>query len=143
MNCELCPLVRTGFTIQDLTPPAHLMKILAQHGAFFAAGFLAVAAQVLLLRELVVDVAGDELAIGVGLGAWLLGIARTRLARQDIKRAINFALKGISICQKMEAEPPALGDPLRGVAVDGDVPGRGEEDAHGLEVGDGFRTGEC
>jgi hypothetical protein len=30
---------------------------------------------VLLLRELVVDVAGDEAAIGVGLAAWLGGIA--------------------------------------------------------------------
>jgi spermidine synthase len=35
---------------------------------------VAVAAQVLLLRELVVDVAGDELAIGIGLAVWLLGI---------------------------------------------------------------------
>ena len=53
------------------------------HAAFFAAGLLAIAAQVLLLRELVVDVAGDELAIGVGLAAWLLGIAvGARAARQ-------------------------------------------------------------
>ena len=41
------------------------MKILAQHGAFFAAGFLAVAAQVLLLRELVVDVAGAVVRPGL------------------------------------------------------------------------------
>ena len=43
--------------------------------AFLAAGLLATAAQVLLLRELVVDVAGDETAVGVGLGAWFAGIA--------------------------------------------------------------------
>jgi len=46
-----------------------------RHAAFLAAGLLATAAQVLLLRELVVDVAGDEAAIGVGLAAWLGGIA--------------------------------------------------------------------
>jgi len=46
-----------------------------RHAAFLAAGLLATAAQVLLLRELVVDAAGDEAAIGVGLAAWLLGIA--------------------------------------------------------------------
>ena len=46
-----------------------------RHAAFIAAGLLATAAQVLLLRELVVDVAGDEAAIGVGLAAWLVGIA--------------------------------------------------------------------
>ncbi len=50
-------------------------RALTQHGAPFAAGILAISAQVLLLRELVVGVAGDELAIGVGLAAWLLGIA--------------------------------------------------------------------
>jgi spermidine synthase len=52
-----------------------MLQVLRPHGAPFAAGLLAIAAQVLLLRELVVDVAGDELAIGVGLAAWLLGIA--------------------------------------------------------------------
>ena len=46
-----------------------------RHAAFLAAGLLATAAQVLLLRELVVDVAGDEAAIGVGLALWLAGIA--------------------------------------------------------------------
>ncbi len=45
------------------------------HAAFLAAGLAATAAQVQLLRELVVDVAGDEAAIGVGLAAWLIGIA--------------------------------------------------------------------
>jgi spermidine synthase len=48
---------------------------LVRHAAFLAAGLLATAAQVLLLRELVVDAAGDEAAIGVGLAAWLAGIA--------------------------------------------------------------------
>jgi spermidine synthase len=59
-----------------------MLQALTQLGAPFAAGFLAIAAQVLLLRELVVGVAGDELAIGVGLAAWLLGIASgARLGR--------------------------------------------------------------
>ena len=70
-----------------------------QHGAFLAAGFLAVAAQVLLLRELVVDVAGDELAIGVGLGAWLLGIALGAAAgrRRPPRRAARDAAWGIAV----------------------------------------------
>ncbi len=42
---------------------------------FFAAGFLAMPVQVFLLRELVVNAAGDEAAIGAGLALWLLGIA--------------------------------------------------------------------
>ena len=63
-----------------------------RHAAFFAAGLLATAAQALLLRELVVDAAGDETAIGSGLFAWLAGIAlgaalarrrRACLARRD------------------------------------------------------------
>ena len=43
--------------------------------AFLAAGLLATAAQVLLLRELIVDAAGDEAAIGIGLAGWFAGIA--------------------------------------------------------------------
>ncbi len=43
--------------------------------AFGAAGLAATCAQVLLLRELLVSAAGDEASIGVGLAAWLLGIA--------------------------------------------------------------------
>lgn len=48
--------------------------------ALSAAGFAATAAQVLLLRELVVSAAGDEAAIGTGLSAWLLGISLGALA---------------------------------------------------------------
>ena len=48
--------------------------------AFAAAGFGATAAQVLLLRELLVSAAGDEAAIGTGLAAWLLGITLGALA---------------------------------------------------------------
>ncbi|HQR68508.1 MAG TPA: hypothetical protein PLB02_14055, partial [Thermoanaerobaculia bacterium] len=48
--------------------------------ALVAAGFAATAAQVLLLRELLVSAAGDEAAIGTGLAAWLLGIALGALA---------------------------------------------------------------
>lgn len=52
-----------------------MARTLVSHAAFFAAGLLASASQVLLLRELMVDAAGDEAAIGVGLAAWLAGIA--------------------------------------------------------------------
>lgn len=67
--------------------------------SFFAAGFLAVAAQVLLLRELVVDVAGDELAIGVGLAVWLLGIALGAAAgrRRPASAAPRDAALGIAV----------------------------------------------
>ena len=50
--------------------------------AFAAAGFAAIAAQVLLLRELLVCAAGDEAAIGTGLAAWLLGITLGAAARR-------------------------------------------------------------
>src|SRR5512141_3254681 len=64
----------------DATGPRQAAPLVAAAGpgghlAFLAAGLIATAAQVLLLRELVVDVAGDEAAIGVGLAAWLTGIA--------------------------------------------------------------------
>ena len=42
---------------------------------FFAAGGLALAVQVTLLRELMVALQGDEAAVGLGLAAWLAGIA--------------------------------------------------------------------
>lgn len=41
---------------------------------FFGTGFLALTAQVLLLRDLLVSLQGDELGIGLGLAAWLAGI---------------------------------------------------------------------
>ncbi len=50
--------------------------------AFAAAGFAATAAQVLLLRELLVSAAGDEAALGAGLAAWLAGIALGAAARR-------------------------------------------------------------
>ena len=51
--------------------------------AFAAAGFAATTAQVLLLRELLVSAAGDEVAIGAGLAAWLLGIGLGAAARRS------------------------------------------------------------
>jgi spermidine synthase len=43
--------------------------------SFFAAGALATASQVLLLRELIVGLGGDEAGMGLGLASWLAGIA--------------------------------------------------------------------
>jgi len=43
--------------------------------SFLAAGALATVAQVLLLRELIVGLGGDEAAFGLGLASWLTGIA--------------------------------------------------------------------
>jgi spermidine synthase len=43
--------------------------------SFLAGGILATVAQVLLLRELIVGLGGDEAAFGLGLASWLAGIA--------------------------------------------------------------------
>jgi hypothetical protein len=70
-----------------------------RHAAFLAAGLLATSAQVLLLRELVVDVAGDEAAIGVGLAAWLGGIAAGASAarRRCAAKARGDASAGLAL----------------------------------------------
>lgn len=44
-------------------------------GLFAAAGALGFGTQIYLLREVLVALGGDEAAVGLGLGAWLLGIA--------------------------------------------------------------------
>ena len=82
-----------------------MTRALVRHAAFFAAGLLATAAQALLLRELVVDAAGDEAAIGVGLAAWLAGIAlgaalarrsrARRAAPSDARRRRSLALLAV------------------------------------------------
>jgi len=66
---------------------------------FFSAGGLALAVQVLLLRELMVSLQGDEAVVGLGLAAWLAGIAlgaaaARRLAR---KRPAAFASAGLAL----------------------------------------------
>ncbi|HXK10306.1 MAG TPA: hypothetical protein VMT70_11720 [Vicinamibacteria bacterium] len=70
-----------------------------RHAAFLAVGLLATAAQVLLLRELVVDAAGDEAAIGVGLTAWLAGIALGAAAsrRRRVLAAPGDATSGLLV----------------------------------------------
>lgn len=70
--------------------------------AFLAAGLAATAAQVLLLRELVVGGAGDEAAIGAGLCAWLAGIAlgsalTRRLPARSAPRAASRALAALLV----------------------------------------------
>jgi spermidine synthase len=64
---------------------------------FFSAGALALAVQVLLLRELLVSLQGDETAVGLGLASWLGGIAAgaaagRRLARERPARAAAAGL---------------------------------------------------
>lgn len=102
---------------------------LGWHGAFFTAGFLAVAAQVLLLRELVVDVAGDELAIGVGLAAWLLGIALGAAAGRGrpARRASRSAGAGIAALAVLPVVATVGGRVARGALGPdaGELPGLG------------------
>jgi spermidine synthase len=70
-----------------------------RHAAFLAAGLLATAAQVLLLRELVVDVAGDEAAIGVGVAAWLagIGVGASAARRRRAVAAPSDAAVGVAL----------------------------------------------
>jgi len=53
---------------------------------FFAAGGLALTVQVSLLRELMVDLQGDETAVGLGLAAWLAGITIGAMAARRLVR---------------------------------------------------------
>lgn len=54
---------------------------------FFSAGALAFATQTLLLRELMASLQGDETAVGLGLAAWLAGIAvGAAAARRAVRR---------------------------------------------------------
>jgi len=53
---------------------------------FVAAGGLALAVQVVLLRELIVSLQGDETAIALGMAAWLAGIAVGALAARLLVR---------------------------------------------------------
>jgi len=55
--------------------------------AFAGAGLAATAAQVLLLRELLVSASGDEASIAVGYAAWFLGIALGAAARRRLAAA--------------------------------------------------------
>ena len=71
------------------------------HAVFFGAGALAIAAQVLLLRELMVSLAGDETVLGVGLAAWLGGIAAgawlARMLARGRHAAAAAGLAGLAI----------------------------------------------
>jgi hypothetical protein len=105
-----------------------------RHAAFLAAGLAATAAQVLLLRELVVDVAGDEAAIGVGLAAWLIGIgAGAALARRwrgganDMPASVRLAGLGLAALAVLPPAAILLGRVLRGRLLSnaGELPGLG------------------
>jgi spermidine synthase len=100
-----------------------------RHAAFLAAGVLATAAQVLLVRELVVDVAGDEAAIGVGLAAWLLGIAAGAAAARRRRALAAPADAGLGLALLALLPPLAiLGGRLLRLALApdaGELPGLG------------------
>jgi predicted membrane-bound spermidine synthase len=70
---------------------------------FFAAGGLALTLQVTLLRELIVALQGDETAVGLGLAAWLAGIAAGAGAARALVRerpgwwaALGFGLLALA-----------------------------------------------
>ncbi len=66
---------------------------------FASAGALGIALQTVLLRELMVGLSGDEGAIGLGLGAWLIGIAGGAVtARRLVRRSpARFAALSLSL----------------------------------------------
>ena len=109
-----------------------MTRALVRHAAFFAAGLLATAAQALLLRELVVDAAGDEAAIGVGLAAWLTGIALgAALARH---RAPACAASDAGLGIALLATLPPLGIVAGRLLVGGLAPDPGELPGLGTAV---------
>jgi spermidine synthase len=96
---------------------------------FLGSGALAIAAQVLLLRELMIALAGDEAALGVGLAAWLLGIALgAALARwAPPGRAGLAAGSGLAALAVVASAAVPLGRVLRGALAPpaGELPGLG------------------
>ncbi len=111
----------------EVDTPSAGMSGKARHGVFVAAGLLATTAQVLLLRELVVDVAGDEAAIGVGLAAWLAGIAAGAAVarRRGPASSPRDASRGLTALALLPALSIVLGRVLRYVlcANAGELPG--------------------
>ena len=65
---------------------------------FTAVGMLALGTQIYLLREYMVALGGDEAAIGLGLSAWLVGIAAGAVLAQGlaIKRSGELAAAAIA-----------------------------------------------
>jgi spermidine synthase len=106
-----------------------MTRALLRHAAFFAAGLLATGAQVLLLRELVIDAAGDEAALGTGLAAWLGGVALgAALARRRASpRARSDAGLGVGLLAVLSPLAILGGRLLRGVLAPdpGELPGLG------------------
>ncbi|MGE5125644.1 MAG: hypothetical protein ACM3PV_05095 [Betaproteobacteria bacterium] len=100
-----------------------------REAVFFAAGLLATAAQVLLLRELIVDVAGDEAAVGIGLAAWFAGVgAGASLARRrPAPRADREAAVLVGLLAVLPAAALVAGRLLRAALAPsaGELPGAG------------------
>lgn len=74
--------------------------------AFVAAGGLALTAQIVLLRELLVALQGDETAIALGLGAWLAGITAGATAARRLVLPLPEAAGG-----SRDAAPPTAPRP--------------------------------
>ncbi len=69
----------------------------------FAAGFIAITAQSIIIRELVIAFLGNELVIGVTLGAWLLwtGIGSIALGRPSTLSSAANRLSGALIAMAL------------------------------------------
>jgi spermidine synthase len=78
---------------------------------FLAAGALALTVQIILLRELMVAMQGDEISLATGLSAWLAGIAAGAAAGRRIFRKRPGALAGTALAAL------AAGGPMGTVAL--------------------------
>jgi spermidine synthase len=90
---------------QLLKAPNHA----ASFAAFLTGGFFAQIAQILLLRELLVTLDGDELALGVMLAAWLLmvGLGALAFGRGGDQRAVAVRY-ALVLAVGVLSVPPAL-----------------------------------
>jgi predicted membrane-bound spermidine synthase len=103
-------------------PPARAADPWRMLACFAGAGALALGTQVLLLREYLVTLQGDEVSIGLGLGSWLTGISvgaglarSARLRRPDRVAAWTMGL--LAILAWTELVVARLGRQLIGVPV--------------------------
>lgn len=79
------------------------MDHVSKHAALFLMGFFAIAAQILLIRELLISFSGNELSIGIFLANWLLLEAAGSFSAAHLAKRIKSAVAGFSAFQLLLA----------------------------------------
>ena len=72
------------------------MDRVSKHAALLLMGFFAIAAQILLIRELLISFSGNELSIGIFLANWLLLEAAGSFSAAHLAKRIKSAVAGFS-----------------------------------------------